>query len=259
MKTSWLEQRKDIFVRNLVQDFFTAKKYFDELREHNKKKSALPFYSMLEVWIGTETDKGPLWQLKEQSHRLYRSNRSKISLYENLFDWVVSSIFHESMKLKEDIYQVESYKPLLEMGLSDNTENREIAKIIEEYYALIGRATRSLKEEIDSIDELFTKGLLHLRSLIVFYKNNALLLRFLIDNTITTETMFGQGALQQILLEMFPAGVHEAYILMSESCMQNGWYDQAQTYLKIAMKTGAANKGLQEQLTAKLGLIAEKE
>ena len=38
MKTSWLEQRKDIFVRNLVQDFFTAKKYFDELREHNKKK-----------------------------------------------------------------------------------------------------------------------------------------------------------------------------------------------------------------------------
>ena len=258
MKTSWIEQRKDIFVSNLVQDFFAAKKYFDELLKHYKKNGSLP-YSMLAVWVGSDTDKGPLWQLKEQSHRLYRNDRSKIILYENLFDWVLGSIFHESMKLKEDIYQIESYKPLLEMGLSDNAENREIAKIIQEYYTLIDRVSRSLREEIESIDELFTKGLLHLRSLIVFYKNNALLLRFLIDNTITTETMFGQGALQQILLEMFPAGVHEAYILMSESCMQNGWYDQAQTYLKIAMKTGAANKGLQEQLTAKLGLIAEKE
>ena len=258
MKTSWIEQRKDIFVSNLVQDFFAAKKYFDELLKHYKKNGSLP-YSMLAVWVGSDTDKGPLWQLKEQSHRLYRSDRSKIILYENLFDWVVGSIFHESMKLKEDIYQIESYKPLLEMGLSDNAENREIAKIIQEYYALIDRVSRSLREEIESIDELFTKGLLHLRSLIVFCKSNALLLRFLIENKKTTETMFGQGSLQQILQEMFPAGVHEAYILISESSMQNGWYDQAQKYLKIAMETGAADKGLHEHLTAKLGLLSEKE
>ena len=256
MNTTWLEQRKDIFVRNLVQDFFAAKNYFDELRTHHKKKGPLP-YSMIDVWVGRESNKGPLWNLKEQSHRLYRSNRSAISLYENLFDWVVSSIFHESMKLKEDIYQVESYKSLL--GLSDDQAQRELAETIQEYYALIDRASRSLNEKIESIGDLFTKGLLHLRSLIVTYRNNAMLLQFLIGNKKAVEAMFGQDALQQILQEMFPSGVHEAYILMSESCMQNGWYDQAQTYLKIAMKTGAANKGLQEQLTAKLGLIAEKE
>jgi hypothetical protein len=258
MKTQWLEQRKDIFVRNLVQDFFTAKNYFDGVRAHYEKKCSLP-YSMLDVWVGTETDKGPLWSLKEQSHRLYRKNRPTISLYENLFDWVVGSIFHESMKLKEDIYQIESYKPLLELGLSDTTAHQEIAKIIEEYYALIDRASSSLKEEIESIDELFTKGLLHLRAMIVAYKNNTLLLRFLIDNKKTTETMLGRGSLHQILKEMFPAGAHEAYILMSESCMQNGWYTQAQKYLKTAMETGAAHNGLQEHLTAKLGLISGKE
>jgi hypothetical protein len=258
MKTSWLGQRKDFFVSNLVQDFFAAKKYFDEMLEHYKNNGSLP-YSMLAVWVGSDTDKGPLWQLKEHSHRLYRSNRSKTILFENLFDWVVGSIFHESMKLKEDIYQIESYKPLLEMGLNDNTENREIAKIIQEYYALIARASRSLDEEIESIDDLFTKGLINLRSLIVFYKSNALLLRFLIDNKQTTEAMFGQGSLQQILQEMFPAGVHEAYILASESCMQNGWYDQARKHIETAIKTGAANKVLRENLTAKLGLIAEKE
>ncbi|MCX5899344.1 MAG: hypothetical protein NTX06_01180, partial [Proteobacteria bacterium] len=174
MKTSWLEQRKDIFVRNLVQDFFTAKNYFDELRTHHKKKGPLP-YSIIDVWVGRESNKGPLWHLQEQSHRLYRSSGSAISLYENLFDWVISSIFHESMKLKEDLYQVESYKPLLE--LSDDQAQWELAETIQKYYALIDRASRSLNEEIESIDDLFTKGLLHLRSLIVTYRNNALLLQ----------------------------------------------------------------------------------
>ena len=258
MKTSWLGQRKDFFVSNLVQDFFAARKYFDEMLEHYKNNDSLP-YSMLAVWVGSDTDKGPLWQLKEHSHRLYRSNRSKTILFENLFDWVVGSIFHESMKLKEDIYQIESYKPLLEMGLSDNAENREIAKIIREYYALIDRAIRSLREEIESIDELFTKGLLHLRALIVFYKDNALLLRFLVDNKKITETMFGHGALQQILHEMFPAGIHEAYMLISESCMRNGWYDEARKHLETAMKIGAAHRGIPEHLAAKPGHIAEKE
>ena len=73
------------------------------------------------------------------------------------------------------------------------------------------------------------------------------------------EAMFGQDALQQILQEMFPSGVHEAYILMSESCMQNGWYSRARSYLKNAMETGAADKGLQEHLTAKLRLIPGKD
>jgi hypothetical protein len=258
MKTQWLEQRKDIFVRNLVEDFFTAKKYFDELREHHNNNGDLP-YSMLNIWIGTEADKGPLWNLKEHSHRLYRSSSSKISLYENLFDWVVGSIFHESMKLKEDVYQIESYKPLLELGLSDTAASREIAKIIQDYYALIERASSGLKEEIKSIDELFSTGLVHLRALIATYKSNALLLRFLIDNKKTVERMLGHGALQQILQEMFPAGVHEAYILISESCMQNGWYNQAQKYLTTAMKTGALHNGLQKHLAAKRGLIQEKE
>jgi hypothetical protein len=258
MNTIWLEQRKDIFVRNLVQDFFAAKNYFDELQTHHNKKGSLP-YSMIDVWVGRESDKGPLWHLQEQSHRLYRSSGLAISLYENLFDWAVSSIFHESMKLKEDIYQVESYKPLQELGLSDDQAQRELAETIQEYYALIDRASRSLNEEIESIGDLFTKGLLHLRSLIVTYRNNALLLQFLIDNEKTVETMFGQGALQQILQEMFPSGVHEAYILISESCMQNGWYSRARKYLDTAMKTGAANKGLQERLAAKLGLISGKE
>ncbi len=241
MKKIWIEHRKDIFVRNLVQDFFSAKTYFDGLKAQLKKKDVLP-YGLLDAWIGTETDKGPLWQLKDQSHRLYRNNRSAINLYENLFDWIVGSIFHEGMKLKEDTYQIESYKPLLEMAVKDKSAGGEIAKVVHEYYAIVDRASVSMQQELDGIEELFTKGLLHLRQLITGYKKNALLLRFLIDNKKITESMFGPGSLQKLLLELFPAGVHEAYVLMSESCMKNGWYNQAQKYLKKAVAPSGSRK-----------------
>lgn len=250
MKKIWIEQRKDIFVRNLVQDFFTAKSYFDGLRSHAKKKDALP-YSMVDLWIGTEADKGPLWKLKDQSHRLYRNNPTSASLYENLFDWVVGSIFHEAMKLKEDAYQIESYKPMLEMAMKDKATSARMTRIVQEYYAIIERASVSLKQEINSIGELFEKGLLHLRLLIVAYRNNALLLRFLADSKSITESMLGPGSLQEILLEMFPEGVHEAYMLMSESCMKNGWYNQAQAYLKTARAEGGPAKKVKKRIPAK--------
>lgn len=258
MKKIWIEHRKDIFVRYLVQDFFSAKSYFDGLKTHLEKKGVLP-YGILNSWIGTETDKGPLWQLKDQSHRLYRNNRQTINLYENLFDWIVGSIFHEGMKLKEDTYQIESYKPLLEMALKDKSASGEISRIVHEYYAIVDRASLSMREEVEGIEELFTKGLIHLRLLITEYKNNALLLRFLIDNKRTTEAMFGQGSLQKLLLEMFPAGVHEAYILMSESCMKNGWYTQAQQYLKKAVEPARSQKRLHRPAAEHFELEDAKE
>lgn len=258
MKKIWIEQRKDIFVRNLVQDFFTAKSYFDGLRSHATKKDALP-YSTLDLWIGTEADKGPLWKLKEQSHRLFRTSPTSVSLYENLFDWVVGSIFHEAMKLKEDAYQIESYKPMLEMALKDKTTSARITRIVHEYYAIIERASVSLKQELQSIGELFEKGLLHLRLLITAYRKNALLLRFLVDNKRITESMLGPGALREILLEMFPEGVHEAYMLMSESCMKNGWYNQAQAYLKTAMAEGAPAHKAKKRASSKPGPPAERK
>lgn len=254
MSDSWITQRKDIFIRDLFRDFFEAKIYFDSICSAYKKSSFLPFH-MLDAWVGTETKKGPLWNLKDQSHRLFRSNPYTSNLYEHLFDWTIGSIFHESMKLKEDSYQIESYKPLLELELNESQYNKELSKIINEYFSLIEKAHKNLKEELQGISELFTKAIFHLRLMLILYKGNLLLLRYLLDNKKSLENIFGKNASTQILQQMFPEGIDRAYVVAAEFCMKNGWYNDAQGYLQQALKVDenhAQSKDLLRKVEEKL-------
>jgi len=231
MKSSWIDTRKDIFIRDLVRDFIDASLYFHHILTEFEKIASLP-YHMLDTWVGTETKKGALWNLKDQSHRLFRSGKSKSNLYEHLFDWTIGSIFHESMKLKEDAYQIESYKPLLELEVTGHNENKELSKIIAEYFSLIEKARKNLKDEIKRIEDLFSRAIFHLCIMFPLYGSNIQLLRFVLDNRQSVEAVFGNDSFDQILCSMFPEGTTRAYIAAAEYCIKNGWYGDAQTYLK---------------------------
>ncbi|MCP4713633.1 MAG: hypothetical protein GY868_00835 [Deltaproteobacteria bacterium] len=241
MTTSWLKARSDIFLRDLFRDFFTAKLYFDTLAEQYNTTSTLPF-KMLDGWVGTEANKGPLWDLKDQSHRLFRKGKQKKTLYEPLLDWTIGSIFHEAMKLKEDCYQVESYKPLLEIEVKTHVKDKELSRIISEYFSLIDKATANLQTGLESISELFDKALIQLQEIIVFHKNNALLLRLLLDNKKTIEKVFGKGAFVPLFEKAFPEGLHSAYLKAAGQCIDNGWTNEAEAYLKKALKYDPHNK-----------------
>jgi hypothetical protein len=258
MNNSWFEFRKDIFIRDLFQDFFEAKIYFDNIYTAYKKSSSVPFNKM-DLWVGTEVKKGPLWNLKDQSHRIFRNNQLKSGLYEHLFDWTMGSIFHEAMKLKEDSYQVESYKPLLELEFKGHQHNKALSKIIKEYFSLIEKANHNLVEELDSIRELFSKALFHLREIFVSCKDNFLLLRFLLDNKKKVEKVFGKNSFNHIVHQMVPKGIHEAYMKAAEGCAERGWYHDAQIYFETAQKLNRKNQidlrrieDLQERLRLKI-------
>ena len=261
MKNSWLKLRKDFFLRDLFRDFFDAKIYFDKICKTYNNSSSVPF-KMMDTWVGTEKENGPLWSLKEQSHKLFRNSHYKSSLFEHLFDWIMGSIFHESMKLKEDSYQVESYKPLLELEVSTHNDNKVLSKIISEYFSLIEKANHNLKEELESVNELFSKAIFHLREILIFHKNNILLLRFFLDNKKDIEKVFGKGSFTSLTNQMFPKGIHEAYLLAAKDCTENGWYKDAEKYLKNALKADAKNKEAQtlfKELKDKAGFENAKE
>jgi hypothetical protein len=261
MKNSWLKLRKDFFLRDLFQDFFDAKIYFDKIYKTYKDSSSVPF-KMMDTWVGTEKRNGAIWTLKEQSHRLFRNTQYESSLFEHLFDWIMGSIFHEAMKLKEDSYQVESYKPLLELEVRTHKSDKTLSKIINEYFFLIEKANQNLKDELKSIDELFSKAIFHLQEIFVSRKDNVLLVRFLLDNKKAVEKIFGKNSFTQLTNQMFPEGIHEAFLLAAEDCAENGWYDEAEKYLKNALKADAKNKKAQKlfkELQDKLSLENAKE
>ena len=252
IKNCWLESRRDVFLRDLVQDFIEAKLYVDILRKEHRTNATLP-YSLLDAWIGSETKKGALWNLKDQCHSLFRNSGTKSNLYEHLFDWTIGSIFHEAIKLKEDAYQLETYKPLLEQEIYQH--NAVLARTIRDYFEIIENARKNLAEEIERINHLFSKALLHLIEILPLHRDNILLMRFLLDTTKKlSKKVFGTKAFNQIVHTLFPEGLASAYLCVAEKCIQSGWYREATRYLKKALKLDAANKKAFELLQK-----AEKE
>ncbi|MFC1591778.1 hypothetical protein ACFL43_04585 [Thermodesulfobacteriota bacterium] len=243
MNKTWITFRKDVFLRDLFQEFFDAWLYFEKIRKKHKKSSAIPF-KMLDDWVGSENKKGPLWHLKDQSHRLFRNSQYKSSLYEHLFDWTMGSIFHEAMKLKEDSYQVESYKPLLELEVSRNDHNQELSKIINEYFVLIENANKNLINELQNVDELLSKAIYHLREIFILKKKNIHLLRLLLDNQKTARLVFGKKNLDKTFTQMYPEGMHTAYITVAKDCREHGWMDAAYAYAQSALKSAPGNKSV---------------
>ena len=54
--------------------------------------------------------KSSLYRLKQMCHDLFR-NAAEVAYKEKFYDITVGYIFHEAMKLRECIYQLEYYKP----------------------------------------------------------------------------------------------------------------------------------------------------
>lgn len=246
MENPWLEAKRDIFLRDLVHDFIEAKLYADMLYEKHSESAYLT-YSLLDKWVGSENAKGPLWNLKDLCHNLFRNKGTKSNLYEHLFDWIIGSIFHEAIKLKEDAYQVETYKPLLEQESLKHPES--LSHITKEYFEVIENARTNLSAELVRIHALFSKALSQLIEILPLYRNNILLVRFLLDNAkLLSEKVFGKKKFNNLIQDMFPEGMAGAYLFVAERCLQGGWYREAVRYVKKALKIDATNKKAHELL-----------
>lgn len=233
MANQWFEERKDLFLKTLVHSFFESKIFFDELYTHYKKNGAIPFERM-DFWVGNEIKKGPLWNLKDNCHNLFRKSESKISLSEYLFDWTLGSIFHEGVKLKEDVYQLEVYLPSYDkIDTSQDTE--EIKEILEEYFTVIDKATTNLDSEMESINYLFLKASERLRELLVNHSHNGLLIRFLLENTKLVEKTLGKNSSRDIISSLYPDHPEKAHYTAAKSCIKGGWFEEAAKHLKKAL------------------------
>lgn len=225
MINQWFEERKDLFFKDLVHYFLESKIFFDELYHNYKKNGVVPFERM-DLWVGSETKKGLLWNVKDNSHKLFRNIEVKISLSEYLFDWSLGSIFHEGMKLKEDTYQLEVYLPSYK-NIDTPKKTEEIEEILGEYITVIEKATSNLDAEMESINHLFAKALERLKELLVTHAHNGLMLRFLLENKELVEKALGTKGLQHLISSLYPNHPERAYLTAGKSYLNGGWFEKA--------------------------------
>lgn len=231
MNNSWLKKRRHIFIRDLVDDFISTKMEFNKILKDYNKSPTIPRKKM-ETWIGEEKKKGQLWHLKDLSHKLFRNNSGKNNLYEQLFDWTIGSIFHEAIKLKEDTFQINAYRPLLEHAVESYKHDKKLSKIINEHFKQIEKASIDIKKELKDMSELFTKAVEYLNEIVILHKDNKLLIKFILDNKKPIEDIFSSDSQKNLLGKMFENGINDALIYTAGIMKQNGWHKDSDKYLK---------------------------
>jgi len=150
-------------------------------------------------------DKGRscLFRLKEMCHGLYR-NSNDATYKEKLYDVTVGYIFHEAMKLRENLYQLEYYAPGRDIPTHELTSVER--KIVREIDVLVKKAEKRLKEGFKEIRILLKELVEQLKDLIRLYKDNYLLSRFIFENEKALIKIYGKKGFHMLLHDMYGNG-----------------------------------------------------
>jgi len=232
MAQEWLLERRDLFLRNVVKDFFQCQVFFNDLKEHTQKYGVR--YDGFDFWVGTEEKKGRLWQLKDLCHVIWDETTSKEDPDGVMFDWMVGAIFHEAMKLKENAYMFERYQKSYPEGTKDII-NGNGTKVVKEFFE---EMIFEVKRCIRRLDWLFKHAERHLFQVLQKEKENPLLLRFLLADTngIPEEEDWQRWKGPKKLLEvLFPEGLDRAYCIAGESLLEGGWFQEARAAFEKAL------------------------
>ncbi|MGW8161819.1 MAG: hypothetical protein ACWGN1_06190, partial [Desulfobulbales bacterium] len=105
----WFENRKEFFVRQLIEEFFLLNRSFQEiymiylecrnpgkwdcsdLLEHKSAVRRADIWNRLAYMVGTDSKKGLLWRLKDLCHNVWPENDNEHDVSGSLFDWLIGS------------------------------------------------------------------------------------------------------------------------------------------------------------------------
>jgi len=275
----WFEKRRDYFVRQLVEELFLLTGSFQEiysiyldcrhsgkgacsdLMEYQAGEQRARIWNRLVRMVGSENAKGPLWKLKDLCHLLW-PDREEQDVSGSLLDWLIGSIFHETMKLKENIYLLNRYgpaacrlktrplelKPSFVHGLAVPPSLESIIDV----HGLISRASADAVAQMEQAAFLFNHALFMLRVMLPDLAGNTLVLRLLIEQEELVGNMWGEK-LEEIFQDLFYGDAAEGFCAAGRSYLGAQWFAQA---LNMYQRALAVNPTCDEAITRMVQLQA---
>jgi hypothetical protein len=221
---------------DLIKESICVYEKFTECMVLFKERSL--FFSNIEEFID---DKGNscLFRLKEMCHDLFR-NSDNANYKEKLYDITVGYVFHEAMKLRENLYQIEYYQPNQDKASDSLTVIEK--KIVREIEMLTKKAEIRLKEGIREIRTLTIELIGQLISLIELYKDNYLLPRFILEKEKTFVSIYGKREFERILNELYHDGRDSLILRAAKSYLKSEYYDHARLLFRKVLKKDKENK-----------------
>jgi hypothetical protein len=176
-------------------------------------------------------DKGNscLFRLKEMCHDLFR-NSDEANYKEKLYDMTVGYVFHEAMKLRENLYQIEYYKPNPEK-VSDSLSETE-RKIVREIDILTKKAEIRIKEGVKEVKTLIIELMGQLMSMIELYEDNYLLPRFILENEKSLISIYGKKDFGKFLDDLYGDGREALILRTAKSYLKSEYFNLARLLLR---------------------------
>jgi len=171
-----------------------------------------------------------------------------------LLDLVIGSIFHEAMKLRENLYQMEVYRPKYlqykqKAGKSDYERD-----YLQQFERIILKAKQGVAEGMEETQSLFQDAMAQLTDLFRESTKNSFLVRFLLENKTLLKRVYGPKRVVEIFNLMFRKGLLDAYQVAGQSYLQSEHYDLSSHYFSKALRLNPRDPDLQFLLNFSLGM-----
>jgi hypothetical protein len=185
--------------------------------------------------------KSCLYRLKQLCHELFR-NTVEAAYKEKFYDITVGYIFHEAMKLRECIYQLEYYKPQYAMLVGSVDLTQAEKKMIHEFGLLINKAEKRLREGLKEVRMLLKDLAVQVKDLIKMYRNNYLLPRFMLENERSFVATYGKKGYQNLLDDLYDHGRATLVLKAAMSYLESDYYQVARGLFQRVIKLDRTNK-----------------
>jgi hypothetical protein len=247
-----IQDTRDREILEIVRGLLLSEVAFQKI--YKKFKEGGLRFSDIGGWVD---DKGQslLYNLKEQCHSLYRY-KEKLPIHKDqwLLDLVIGSIFHEAMKLRENTYQMEVYRPkYLQYKLKVGKTPYE-KDYLQQFERIILKAKQGVTEGMEETRSLFRDAMAQLIDLFKGSTKNTFLVRFLLENQTLLQKVYGSKKAKEVFNLMFKNGFLDAYQLAARSYLESEHYDLSSYYFSKALKMDPHNLDLQFLLNFSLGM-----
>lgn len=201
------------------------------------KKNQLSFTNIEE--FVDDKGKSCLFRLKEMCHELFRTS-DEAHYKEKLYDITVGYIFHEAMKLRENLYQLEYYRPNRD-NVSERLTDFE-KKIVHEIESLTKKADKRLREGLKEIRVLMKELVGQLKGLIRLYDSNYLIPRFVLENEKALIAIYGKKGFENLLNDLYHGGRPLLLYMAAKSYLESEYYEIARNLFRKISKMDNENK-----------------
>lgn len=237
MRTSWISQKLNQFARDVLRDYCLASRELSAQFDAYETQGAIDFGVLRNV-TGDETHKGLLWRLKDTAHHVFRPDPGFTPDEANLddpavarfLDWGLGYIFHETLKLKEDAYQLSQYAPWFEQLNQARLSARD-GQMHAELITLLDQTRESISREIARIRFIMAKC----REMFPWYyarhRENPLLARFLVHHNGLVREVFQDGY-EPLIRGIYGDKRGSMYLMAAVSLREGGWLKEAMKALE---------------------------